>query len=314
MFAAVVTGASGGIGGALAREIALATETKVAVHLVLVGRNKGKLEAVRSSLACPTTLVVADLSVDDDVEKLAAHCHELAMPLTLLCLAHGEFLWDTDDQFRDVDEARTRLVAANYSSRVRTIEVLLPLLRQGESLRRTSSALAGHVPRTEIFVVGSQAGAPGFVEAIEAKEGKGAADAELGYIESMQLMRAAVASAGKRERRKEVEIEKGAGSSSGGDGDDDGNNDGGGGGGGGGYCSNDVVDDDDEVWITLTEPSLVATASAKKQFAHIVGDDWSAIASPDDFARSAIVGVTEAERVSWFTRQVRVLEARVARK
>ena len=42
---------------------------------------------------------------------------------------------------------------------------------------------------TTLVVIGSQAGAPGFKEAMEAKEGKGAVDNELGYIQSMVSVR-----------------------------------------------------------------------------------------------------------------------------
>ena len=280
---ALVTGASGGIGGALAHEIAAkAVKDGLRLHLVLAGRNKEKLEAVSASITkVETSLAVLDATVQDDVDKLASHCRDLDLPLVLVCLAHGEFLWDTDARFKDASEAREHLCAVNFRSRVSVVEALLPLLSE--------------VPRAEILVVGSQAGAPGFVEAIEAREGKGAADSEAGYVEAMQRMRAYVARGGVPGEQKGGGGGGDSGGSRGGDGGGGGGSSGGGGITSSGSTSSSIGNSKSKstagnVWMSLVEPGLVSTASAKREFAHIVGEDWSGIESPRDYARSVVAG------------------------
>ena len=54
---AVITGASVGIGAEFARKLAKD------YNLILVARNKEKLEELKSSLDCESQVIVADLSV-----------------------------------------------------------------------------------------------------------------------------------------------------------------------------------------------------------------------------------------------------------
>ncbi len=69
---AVVTGASGGIGSALCRELDRRGIGKITLH----GRDERALRALSEELGCPTHLCIADLSTADGVAELAACTQE----------------------------------------------------------------------------------------------------------------------------------------------------------------------------------------------------------------------------------------------
>ena len=81
----LITGASGGIGGALAR----ALDANGVGHLVLAGRRTHALEALADGLTCDTTVVTADLSSTEGMTTLI----ERAGPVDLLvnCAGFGSF-------------------------------------------------------------------------------------------------------------------------------------------------------------------------------------------------------------------------------
>ena len=110
----------------------------------------------------------------------------------------------------------------------------------GERKKRTHS----------IVVVGSQAGQPGFVAEIEAREGKGAADDERGYISSMEGVR-------------EWALKQ--------------------------QQSLEAAQDDAEhtMQLVLTEPGLVDTPLARREFARF-GVDWSTVQTPDALATEVL--------------------------
>lgn len=88
---ALVTGASSGIGEALARELAARGH-----RLVLASENAPELERVRKSLAAaaggePVTLP-ADLSVPGEAERLHRRCRELGLAVDLLVNCAGILL------------------------------------------------------------------------------------------------------------------------------------------------------------------------------------------------------------------------------
>ncbi|MEZ5935526.1 MAG: 3-oxoacyl-[acyl-carrier-protein] reductase [Alphaproteobacteria bacterium] len=64
---ALVTGASGGIGGAIARQL-----HAQGAHVVLSGRRQEALDALAASLGERTTTLVADLGAEDGVEQVLA--------------------------------------------------------------------------------------------------------------------------------------------------------------------------------------------------------------------------------------------------
>ncbi len=88
MGTALVTGASSGIGLAFAREIA-----RRGHEVVLVARDKGRLERLadelRRSYAVRTEVLVADLSDDVQVERVAARVGDAERPVDLLVNSAG---------------------------------------------------------------------------------------------------------------------------------------------------------------------------------------------------------------------------------
>jgi dehydrogenase/reductase SDR family protein 12 len=68
---AVVTGANGGLGLETSRRLAA-----YGAHVVMVGRNKDKLQKASESIEGTTSIAVADLSLLDDIRRLAGHILE----------------------------------------------------------------------------------------------------------------------------------------------------------------------------------------------------------------------------------------------
>lgn len=98
---AIVTGASGGIGLDMAKILA-----ERSYHLVLVARNRGKLEEAQKLLATPTRqvkIVVADLSKTESVEGLVQQTDKWGIVPEVLINnagigAHGPFLDGTAEE------------------------------------------------------------------------------------------------------------------------------------------------------------------------------------------------------------------------
>ena len=131
---AVVTGASGGIGGAIATALAAQGAT-----VYLVGRNADKLNALAQTLNAEAH--VADLTKDDDITALAAHVRAAHSKLDILvhsagAIAHGK-----------LETESVSVLDAQYAANVRgpylLTQSLLPLLKQ---------------PRGQIVFINSSAG------------------------------------------------------------------------------------------------------------------------------------------------------------
>jgi NADP-dependent 3-hydroxy acid dehydrogenase YdfG len=123
---AVVTGASGGIGGALVRELASAGATPCAV-----GRNVDKLSALIASvtnLATRANSLALDLTQPENIELLRAHVEATFGHLDVLvhcagAIAHGR-LEDALPETLDL------LYSANVRAPFALTRALLPLLRK----------------------------------------------------------------------------------------------------------------------------------------------------------------------------------------
>ncbi|MGQ0697932.1 MAG: SDR family NAD(P)-dependent oxidoreductase [Panacagrimonas sp.] len=123
---AVVTGASGGIGGAIGHAFA-----KAGAHVIAVGRNREKLSAYQAQLAdgpgtCAT--FVADLTDDADIAALVDHVSQTHGRLDMLVLCSGNYARGK------VEDAPVETMDALYRSNVRVpyllSQRLLPLLRK----------------------------------------------------------------------------------------------------------------------------------------------------------------------------------------
>jgi short-subunit dehydrogenase len=120
---AVVTGASSGIGEAVARRLA----AEPAMALVLVARRAERLRALADALPVPTTYIAADLTEDDAPARVCDHVLEHHGRLTLLINNAGAS-WRATFAEGGYQNVR-RTMDLNFDAVVRLTEALLPALR-----------------------------------------------------------------------------------------------------------------------------------------------------------------------------------------
>jgi uncharacterized protein len=121
--AAVVTGASSGIGEATARRLAREPEAA----LVLVARREERLRELAETLPCAASHVAVDLTDADAPERVRSHVEEQLGRLTLLVNNAGA-AWR--GSFAESGYANVhRHMELNFDAVVRLTEALLPALR-----------------------------------------------------------------------------------------------------------------------------------------------------------------------------------------
>jgi NAD(P)-dependent dehydrogenase (short-subunit alcohol dehydrogenase family) len=84
---AVVTGANGGLGLETSRQLAA-----YGAHVVMVGRNKDKLQKASESIEGATSIAVADLGLLGDIRRLADHILESTQRIDILINSVGVLL------------------------------------------------------------------------------------------------------------------------------------------------------------------------------------------------------------------------------
>jgi tRNA (guanine9-N1)-methyltransferase len=124
--------------------------------------------------------------------------------ISLLVNSAGTFLWDKD--VPNGEDPKLYLENLNFNTKKYVLESLIPLMlpekykplidfqKEGTSpsmpttttMVKTTTTTFDH---PHIILIGSQAGQPNFKEDMEKKEGKGAADGEMGYIHAMANLR-----------------------------------------------------------------------------------------------------------------------------
>ncbi len=118
----LITGASSGIGEAIAREFASLPETR----LTLVARRREKLEMLAAELECPTHVAIADLSVQSlDLTWLSDATAELGEVDILVNNAGSQVIGPTVSVDADAGE---RSVVLNLFSPLRLIQAVLPAM------------------------------------------------------------------------------------------------------------------------------------------------------------------------------------------
>lgn len=141
LYRAVLTGASGGIGAAIATELA-----PRCAYLILVGRNRGALEALQRELkGCPVHLVCGDLTEPATLAAIASAARGLGGIDLLINNAGVSHFHAFDSQPSDAIGA---MLATNLLAPMLLTRTLIPLLREA--------------PAAQIVNVGSVFGSIGF--------------------------------------------------------------------------------------------------------------------------------------------------------
>lgn len=145
MKTAVITGASSGIGEALARRLA-----GEGWKLLLVARRRERLEALARDLGELTLYEVADLTVPDAARKVAARAEAEFDHLDLLVnnaggnRKRGSFAEVGYDYVRETMDQ-------NFDSAVRMTEALLPFLRRSKPSSIVNvGSIAGRISRPQV--------------------------------------------------------------------------------------------------------------------------------------------------------------------
>jgi uncharacterized protein len=140
--AALVTGASSGIGEATARRLA----REPGARLVLVARREERLRELVASLPCEVSYVAVDLTEADAPELVRAHVEDRLGRLTLLVNNAGAS-WRAAFAEGGYENVR-RHMALNFDAVVRLTEALLPMLRSSAPAAIVNVAsTAGRVAR-----------------------------------------------------------------------------------------------------------------------------------------------------------------------
>ena len=129
---AVITGASVGIGAEFARKLAKD------YNLILIARNKEKLEELKNSLDCESQVIVADLSVAAEVAKVEKTLKKNSS-ISLLVNNAG---FGTAGEFHTLDlESELQEINLNVIALVRLSHAVLPNLvaKKGGAIINVSS-------------------------------------------------------------------------------------------------------------------------------------------------------------------------------
>lgn len=118
----VLTGASGGIGGALAQILA-----QNSAQMILVGRNERKLRLVEETLpaGCTAHLIAADIATEAGRQRVVSVCQHLgSIDMLINCAGINDFAL-----FNEQDAAQIALlVDTNITAPILLTQQLLPLL------------------------------------------------------------------------------------------------------------------------------------------------------------------------------------------
>ena len=111
---ALITGASSGIGLDMARYLA-----SMNYELILVARNKEKLESIQESLPTKTTIVVADLSNEQKVKELYVLAKREEIDILINNAGFGDFGYFTEtDLNKELEMIDTNIKAVHILTKL----------------------------------------------------------------------------------------------------------------------------------------------------------------------------------------------------
>jgi short-subunit dehydrogenase len=118
---AVLIGASGGIGGAIARSLAPACE-----RLLLVGRDRSRLASLEAELAGESAVasLAADIATHAGRRAVADAAASQSCDLLINCAGTGELTWFAEQ----TDEAIEHIIGTNLVAPMLVVHALLPVL------------------------------------------------------------------------------------------------------------------------------------------------------------------------------------------
>lgn len=139
---AVLTGASSGLGGALARALADA-----GARTVLFSRSEDRLRDVASRCAtagAEPLVVLGDVTVPDACRELVERTVDRFGGLDLLVACAGVSMWARFDEIRDLSVLR-RIMEVNYLGLVHAAHFALPHLKESGGMLVAISSIQGKV-------------------------------------------------------------------------------------------------------------------------------------------------------------------------
>lgn len=162
----LLTGASGGIGQAIAREL-----DKTGVHLLLAGRNQATLETLKQSLNGKHQVVIADMNTAQGRDTLVEACQKVNLKLYVNACGVLDFqLYERQDP-----ACIQAMITTNLLSPMLLCQRLIPILKQHQeaaivNIGSTFGSI-GHPGFTAYCA--SKFGLRGFTEALQRELGDG---------------------------------------------------------------------------------------------------------------------------------------------
>ncbi|PWJ23357.1 short-subunit dehydrogenase [Branchiibius hedensis] len=155
---ALITGAAGGIGSALAHELSATHE-----ELILVDTDGDSLSSLGAALPCPTRLAVLDVThprYRHDLTDLVQSVPSLDGLFTFAGVMH------TGTVQRSTLDDLVRVIEINLVGTIATVHACLPYLAAGASVVTASSAIEGIAFPRHATYVASKAGVYGFTRTL----------------------------------------------------------------------------------------------------------------------------------------------------
>ncbi|MGC6416535.1 MAG: SDR family NAD(P)-dependent oxidoreductase [Bradymonadia bacterium] len=135
----LITGGSAGIGLEAAKRFHAA-----GAYLILIGRDRGRLQAARDTLGVRVDTISADIGCRDDLDRIAAHIDTTYGRLDALVNNAG---FHERGPFAHIDAVdAARMVAVNLEAPIYLTRVLLDLLLKSHGHIINVASLAGRLP------------------------------------------------------------------------------------------------------------------------------------------------------------------------